>query len=79
MSGKSYQTYGMQRRVTRSTRRGKAFAGASREKFAPEPVLVTLSPETAEKLRALSDRSGISQEIVAIEAIGRGMQLINQI
>ena len=76
MSGKCYQTYGMQRRETRSTRRGKACAGASREKFVSEPVLVTVSPETAEKLRRASERHRIPQESLAVEAIQRGVGLL---
>ena len=75
MSGKCYQTYGMQRKERRSE------GGAS--DCSPNSVPVSLpssrvnvSTAMAQKIRSISDSFGISEEILATEAIKQGFDLL---
>jgi len=73
MSGRCYQTLIVQRSVstrerTSGTRRGS--------KGNPSPVHVPLSKEAAETLQKVSEATRLPQEILAAEAIRRGIEAL---
>jgi hypothetical protein len=66
----------MQRKERRSARQGSVFDGDREETITSEPVLVTVSSETAEKLRKDSEKNRIPLEILAAESIRCGMGVL---
>lgn len=74
MSGNSYQTLIVQRSVSNHARGADSAKGA---KGKPYPVQVPLSEKTAETLQKVSEATRLPQEILAAEAIRRGIGALN--
>ena len=75
MSGNSYLIFLVQRSVSNQAR-GAGSAKARNGK--PSPVHVPLSEETAETLQKVSEATRLPREVIATEAIRRGMELLVQ-
>ena len=74
MSGNRYQTFLVQRSVSNQAR---GSGSAKVRKGKPSPVHVPLSAETAETLQKMSETIRLPQEILAAEAIRRGIGALN--
>jgi len=73
MSGKIYQTFLVQRSVSNQAR---GSGSAKARKGNPSPVHVPLSAATAETLQKMTEATRLPREILAAEAIRRGMAVL---
>ena len=73
MSGRCYQTLIVQRSVSTRERTSGVRSGSKRKS---SPVLVPLSKEAAETLQRVSEATRLPQEILAAEAIRRGIEAL---
>lgn len=73
MSGNCYQTLFVQRTVSTSGRRASRVGSAKVAKGKTSPVHVPLSKGVAVNLQRVSEATLLPQEIVAAEAIRRGI------
>ena len=81
MSGKCYQTYGMQRKDTRFARRSGVSSDEKEMTRSAEPRVqmtqVTVSMKTADMMSRVSTHTGMDENVLVIEAIRLGLGVLN--
>jgi hypothetical protein len=76
MSGNCYQTLIVQRTVSTTEKRARRAGAAKAAKGKASPIHVPLSESVAVTLQRVSEATLLPQEIVAAEAIRRGIRAL---